>query len=378
VEADTSEARDRPRTSTRDLDQVHERLTRWFAARGRGTPVVGELSTPTSGGMSSETVLFQVDWPGGRSEELVARLVPAADAVPVFPSYDLGRQARIMDLVRERTRIPVPRVRWYEPDPGPLGSPFIVMDRVRGAAPPDLLPYNFVGEGVGSWLADAPANRQRALQDASVAILAELHGMDASAEELSFLELDAPGDTPLRRHVHDLARYYDWVRGELRIPVIERAFSWIDRHWPEEDGELVVSWGDSRVGNILFEDFRPVAVLDWEMAALGPRELDLGWMIFMHSFFEHAAELSGFGGMPGFLRRDDVAAEYERAGGAALRDLPFYETYAALRHGIVMSRVTLRAVHFGEAERPDDPDEMVLHHRLLREMTGTRAPRRAR
>jgi hypothetical protein len=33
-----------------------------------------------------------------------------------------------------------------------------------------------------------------------------------------------------------------------------------------------------------------------------------------------------------------------------------------------MSRVTLRSVHFGEAELPDDPDEMVLHHRLLKEM----------
>ena len=30
----------------------------------------------------------------------------------------------------------------------------------------------------------------------------------------------------------------------------------------------------------------PVAVLDWEMACIAPRILDVGWMCFMHTFFE--------------------------------------------------------------------------------------------
>ena len=29
-------------------------------------------------------------------------------------------------------------------------------------------------------------------------------------------------------------------------------------------------WGDARVGNVLYRDFEPVAVLDWEMVTLGP------------------------------------------------------------------------------------------------------------
>jgi len=47
----------------------------------------------------------------------------------------------------------------------------------------------------------------------------------------------------------------------------------------------VVVWGDSRVGNVLYSDFRPVAVLDWEMATLGPREMDVAWVIFAHMVF---------------------------------------------------------------------------------------------
>ena len=52
-------------------------------------------------------------------------------------------------------------------------------------------------------------------------------------------------------------------------------------------------WGDSRVGNVLYQDFRPVAVLDWEMATLGPREMDVAWIIFAHMVFQELAGLAG-------------------------------------------------------------------------------------
>ena len=50
-----------------------------------------------------------------------------------------------------------------------------------------------------------------------------------------------------------------------------------------------MSWGDSRLANVLFRDAEPVAVLDWEAVALGPRELDLGWLIFFHDYFQRIA-----------------------------------------------------------------------------------------
>ena len=44
-----------------------------------------------------------------------------------------------------------------------------------------------------------------------------------------------------------------------------------------DPGPDVLSWGDARIGNIIYAGFEPAAVLDWEMAALGPRELDVSW-----------------------------------------------------------------------------------------------------
>jgi aminoglycoside phosphotransferase (APT) family kinase protein len=363
-----------PKRSSRDRDQLAERLRTWLAGRlaPGAEPELSQLSSPSSTGMSSETLLFDASWKegGGRhAGAFVARLEPDAGDVPVFPVYDLESQFRLLRLVAEHSDVPVPNARWLELDPSHIGARFFVMDRAPGRVPPDVMPYC-----MGSWLSEARPAEQRHLQDATVRVLASLHGIDPVAAKADFLELEGRG-TPLRRHVDAWHRYYDWVRGERRHPVLERAFAWIDANWPADEGAAVISWGDSRIGNVLYDGFDPVAVLDWEMAALGPRELDLGWLTFMHLFFDEIARQMELPGMPGFLRPDDVAASYERFSGHRPRDLPFYELYAALRHGIVMTRVTARRVHFGEAEWPDDVDSVIPHRAVLEAWLDGRPPR---
>jgi len=45
----------------------------------------------------------------------------------------------------------------------------------------------------------------------------------------------------------------------------------------ERDDELVLSWGDSRIGNMIWRDFRCVCITDFENVALAPRAFDLGF-----------------------------------------------------------------------------------------------------
>ena len=75
----------------------------------------------------------------------------------------------------------------------------------------------------------------------------------------------------------------------------------------------MVSWGDARIGNMMYRDFEPVAVLDWEMAGLGPRELDLGWMIFLHRFFQDLAEQMACRACPEFMRATTSSPRYAAA-----------------------------------------------------------------
>ncbi|MEU6710702.1 phosphotransferase family protein [Nonomuraea sp. NPDC046802] len=348
---------DELRTSTRDLEELRERLTAWLSGRVGEPADVSEVRRPSANGLSSETLFFTATWSDGRTR-CVARLAPAVEAVPVFPSYDLRTQFETMRLAREKAGIPAPRALWFEPDPGHLGTPFFVMERYDGDVPPDLTPYTF-----GGWLHDAASEDRRRLQEASVGIIAALHQAAFTAREL------APyGSGGLRAHVDGQRAYYAWALGKIRVPVLERAFDWLEAHWPRDPGPDVLCWGDARIGNLMFENFTPVAVLDWEMAALGPRELDLSWMIFLHRFFHDIAVALGLHGMPDFMRRDDVCRKYRELTGYEPRDMDFYEMYAALRHGLIMARVWLRRIHFGEQPMPDDPDDLVLHRTTIEEL----------
>jgi aminoglycoside phosphotransferase (APT) family kinase protein len=362
---------ERPQVSTRDAGDLRARLDAWLAGRPEvgARPSIDSFERPETNGMSSETLLFDASWeapddPGTRvTRRLVARLCPDTSAYPVFPTYDMAKQARVMQLVRDRTEAPVPVVRWNEPSADPLGAPFFVMDRVEGIVPPDVMPYTFDG----SWVTDAAPEQRACLQSHAVATLAAIHGVAAGTPETRFLELDAPGDTPLRRHFANERAYYEWVRQGHTYGVIERAFDWLESHWPEsaEGAPPVVLWGDARIGNMLFQDFEPTAVLDWEMASVGPREIDLGWFVFLHRFFEDLTSELGMAGLPDFLERTEVAAQYAAASGHEPRDLDWFITYAALRHGSVMARVLSRSVAFGEQQMPDDPQDLVMHRRSI-------------
>jgi aminoglycoside phosphotransferase (APT) family kinase protein len=349
--------------SSRSPEVLRARLEDWL--RGKHADAsIPELQGTAANGMSSDTLLFDATWTdadGPQVHRLVTRLAPDAVDVPVFPSYDLTRQFDIIRTVREQTDVPVPTPYWNEPSSEPLGAPFFVMGRIDGLVPPDVMPYNF-GD---SWIFDAPVEQLRTLQDETTDLLAELHTVAAPA----FLEFDLPGDTALRRHVAHTRAWYEFATAEVGpSPLLERVLAWLDAHWPAHESPAVVSWGDSRIGNVIYQDFRPVAVLDWEMAGVGPRELDLAWFVHAHRVFEDLAKMLELPGMPDFMRPDDIVARYAATSGYEPRDLDFYETYAALQWGIVYLRTGVRSVRFGEREMPADIDELLYNREPLQRM----------
>ncbi|SDH97589.1 Predicted kinase, aminoglycoside phosphotransferase (APT) family [Rhodococcus triatomae] len=357
----------RPSDSRRDPDTLRTRLEQWLATKvPGGTPVVTEVHEPDANGMSSETILFDAVW-DDEHHPLVARVAPTETAIPVFPSYDLHQQFTVMNRLFELGAAPVPRVYWSEPDPEPLGAPFFVMERAAGRIPPDVMPYNF-----GSWVTEGTDADRTLMERESVAVLGALHAIAEPATTFPFLLSPGCGTSAgetFRAHVQAQRAYYEWTtRTGPRSPLVERGFDWIEQRLPDDPSPAVFCWGDARIGNIVYDGFRPRAVLDWEMATLGPREMDLGWMVFLHRFFEDIASVAGLDGLPDFLRIDEAAATYHALTGHAPIDLPYYVVYAALRHATIMLRIQTRAIHFGQAAPPDDPDDMILHRSSLEAM----------
>lgn len=251
------------------------------------------------------------------------------------------RQALEAWLAAQVGDVPVPEPLWVETDPSVIGQPFFVMRQVEGVVPPDVMPYPF-GD---NWLFDASDEERRTLLESSVQVLADLHAIPDAEKQFGFLHEGLEGS-----------------------PLVERCFERLESTWPAEEGETTFSWGDARIGNILYRDFRPSAVLDWEMASLAPREVDLAWFQYLHRFFQDLAEGYGLPGLPDFLSRADVVSTYERMTGHAVRDFEWYALLAATRHGVVSLRTGIRGVQFGQQPMPDDVDDLIMHRRTLEQM----------
>jgi aminoglycoside phosphotransferase (APT) family kinase protein len=356
-------------TSTRDPAATAERLERWLVKilEPSARPQITDVASPEGNGMSSETLLFTAVWTidgAGVEHRLVARIEPPDTAYPVFTTYDLAMQFRVMGLVGEHTSVPVPATAWYEPDPSVLGGPFFVMHRVDGTVPPDVLPYTF-GD---NWLFDTAAADRAALQRSAVEALAGIHSITPDRYDLDFLRPDATGPTSLHRLVNHWKEYSAWVVKDRPSPLLDQCFSWLEEHVPDDMGGDALSWGDSRIGNMMFDRDRVVAVLDWEMASVAPPEVDLGWMCYLHLFFQDLATDLGVPGLPELFRPADVADAYAEASGYTPDDLTWYLVFAATRHGAIMRRVTERAIFFGEATASDDIDDLIIHRATLRGM----------
>ncbi|OBK14329.1 phosphotransferase family protein [Mycobacterium asiaticum] len=358
----------RMQRSSRDTATVPDLMSRWLATVLPVAPEVTVESGVDSTGMSSETIILTARWQD-QEQKLVVRVAPTAQDIPVFPSYRLDHQFEVIRQVGELTDVPVPQVRWIENTGEVLGAPFFVMDYVDGVVPPDVMPYTFGG----NWFADAPAEQQRKLQDASVQVLARLHSIPQADKTFGFLSEGLTGETALHKHFAWVKSWYDFAVPDIgRSPLVERSLQWLQDNWPEEAAtrEPVLLWGDARMGNVLYRDFEPVAVLDWEMVTLGPRELDVAWMIYAHKVFEELAGLATLPGLPNVMREEDVRATYRQLIGVELGDLRWFYAYSGVMWACVFMRTGARRVHFGEAEKPDDVESLFYHAGLMKRLIG--------
>jgi aminoglycoside phosphotransferase (APT) family kinase protein len=340
----------------RDRREVENGLAAWARSFRDAGATVTEVRAPESG-MANDTVLFRLD-----GDLLVARLAPAVGSpYPTFPTFDLEFQQRVIALVRERTTVPVPEVVHLERSLEWLGTPFLIFRGVEGSVPSDIPPYLV---DPGGWFLQGTPGDWRRLERSTIEVLVRVHRITDDDDVTDFIRPDAPGATPLARQLASQRRYYDWAREDHVVPVIERAFDVLAATMPAHGG-AVLNWGDSRPGNIIYRNFEPAAVLDWEMATIGPPEVDVGWLIFFQRFFAGMAERYELGPVPAMFDRADTATAYRHSSGTALEDLAWYEAFAGLRFGIILARMTLRSHACGIQELPTDPDDLILFAPLL-------------
>ncbi|HMI89143.1 MAG TPA: phosphotransferase family protein [Polyangiaceae bacterium] len=303
-------------------------FTDWLRRELGGDVEITGWDAPEGVGHSNETILVEAR--SGKGDlSLVVRV--QAEPPAVFPHYDLSLQCECMRRVAAHSDVPVPRVRWFDPQANVFGRPFYVMDRIDGTVPADRLPYTMSG-----WLFDASPAQQTTLVESSLTVLAAIHRIDWKKAGLALLDRPEHGATGLGQQLAWWISLSEWVRQGRPQPTIDGATAWLRSHLPSPSGPTVLNWGDARLSNLMYRDFRPVAVLDWEMATLGPAEVDVGWFLFFQRFF---SEGLGVPDLPGFPARAAALAHYEKLAGRELDDLFFYEVFAAWRNATVMLRI---------------------------------------
>jgi aminoglycoside phosphotransferase (APT) family kinase protein len=146
--------------------------------------------------------------------------------------------------------------------------------------------------------------------------------------------LDAsPEATTLDADIGRLRRWYDWARRGRRFPVLDDALTCLEAG-AGHASEPVLLWGDPRPGNMIFtEDLTVAAVLDWEIASIGPPELDLGWWLTMDEFARRGAEDHELDGFPSDA---EIVSRYESLSGRRAGDLDYYRLVAAVKLAITL------------------------------------------
>lgn len=358
-----------PVPRTRSESATADGLRRWAVdALGSGEVGIQLRPGPRSSGFSCETVLFDAEWAAlGRTGSsrtcraaLAARIHPTGYSL--FEEHDLDRQWRLMDAVGREGKVPVPKVVGHAGEGNPyLGQPFFVMERIEGEPCADSPPYPVRG-----WLREAGPDRQKAVVERSIDVLARIHSIGTARLPEAVNRSVPPG---IEAQVTAYRRFLDWVSAGRELACFEQAYEWLRSNLPAHD-DRVLCWGDARLGNILFAADRPAAVLDWEMAGLGPPEADVAWWL---AFDRIHTEGRGVPRLPGFPSEQEIVERYEKASGHAVRNLHFYLVWAGLRAAVLLFRFHDMLVRTGMAPEPEraayQPARRVLNDLLDKETT---------
>jgi aminoglycoside phosphotransferase (APT) family kinase protein len=97
---------------------------------------------------------------------------------------------------------------------------------------------------------------------------------------------------------------------------------------------------------IIAPDLSVAAAIDWEVATVGPPEIDLAHWLFFDQF---STEASGFARLDGWPDRDETVRLYQEMSGHPVVDLEYYDVMQALFMATTLIRQSDNRVERGLA-----------------------------
>ncbi|WP_260581944.1 phosphotransferase family protein [Sphingopyxis sp. PET50] len=279
-------------------------------------------------GHAGTTFGFELARADGASERYIFKKAP--DGVPRRGSTDIFRQARLLRALHA-AGLPVPDVPWAGSDDIPFGAPFIIMTRLPGRS---LIVWD-PAPGLLAEFTDPMT-----IWTATARLMGELHRFDWQAS-LGGWEAATGLPAELDRWTHLLRHMADGAQRAIALALAERL-----RLALPAAGPVGLVHGDLQPGNLLFDRGDATGLIDWDLAAIAPLGLDVGWLLMIADPRCWAPDWSPIAPPP----RTTLLDTYREAGGAALADIDWHQAFAAFR----MAAITgLNLKLHRDGRRPD-------------------------
>ena len=329
-----------------DRSQYSEGLLQWVtdAHPDHSNIIVNDIDIPVATGFSNETVFFEISSQTNdesHNGRYVARIEPEDGGMFPIQTPDcatsVALQQRVMTTVQNNSDVPIPTLGKLITKPY-LGLPFFVMVHVDGRIPSDRPRYTEEG-----FVVDEATDQQRTqMVQTGLEAMAGIHHIDWKKANLEWLN-PCDGDPTQAKQIEIYRAYVQKELAGREHPVMEYALNWLERNNPNDE-RIGLSWGDARLGNIIWDDYAPAAVVDWEACSLCPTEADLGWWLMFDrmSFDDVNVER-----MAGYPTREEQASYYGKVSGNEVRDPHYWEVFAIMRFCAIFIRLGDRLTNSG-------------------------------
>jgi aminoglycoside phosphotransferase (APT) family kinase protein len=318
--------------ATRGEDKMFDTLERWLGDR-LGLDVASVEFGRASNGFSAETLFAKVNSADGAERNVVLRLEQPGGEI--FLDTDIGDQARVLQALADNG-VPSPTLLALESDRAILGRRFLAMERVGGRNFPQAPSYY-----VNGWVRELDAAGRARLWHNALSLLGQINRLKP-ADGFAFLDRPDRGEAGIDQYLGWLRAWRVDAVGPGPNRVIDAALDWLDANRPASIPVGLI-WGDSNPCNILFNDDLTVsAALDFEAAALGPAEVDLGWW-----FFLDGVRGRGKDKLSGVPDRAECIEIYEAALGRPAIAVDYFEILGGVRMSLVIARTARRLVESG-------------------------------
>ena len=297
-----------------------------------GNPRISQFS----GGNSNLT--YRLEYPGA---DLVVRRPPFG--TKARSAHSMIREYRIMRDIRPWFGA-VPETLAYSDDESIIGAEFYVMRKVPGQIVKREIPAH--------WNADE--DDLRSLCTRFWEKLIELHQVDYRDAGLE--DFGRPEGYVERQITGWNGRYERVITDD--VGAYEDVRRWLEDHIPAESGVHAILHGDYRLDNVVLAEDDPtriVALLDWEICAIGDPLMDLANSL---AYWMQPGDPESLRAMsmqpseePGMLSRDEILQLYAERTGVDISNFGFYRVYGYWRIAVILQQIYFRYYHGQTADK---------------------------